>query len=74
MNLVLGAAIISIGVLSLASLLSYNALDKSLNTASDSPTENILGAPGSYISDILVQSLGILSIIIPINFNSLWIL
>ena len=65
-NLVLGAAIISIGVLSLASLLSYNALDKSLNTASDSPTENILGAPGSYISDILVQSLGILSIIIPI--------
>jgi hypothetical protein len=66
MNLVLGAAIISIGVLSLASLLSYNALDKSFNTVSDSPTENILGEPGSYISDILVQSLGILSIIIPI--------
>ena len=66
MNLVLGATIISIGVLSLASLLSYNALDKSLNTVSDSPTENILGVPGSYISDILVQSLGILSIIIPI--------
>ena len=66
MNLVLGAAIISIGVLSLASLLSYNALDESLNTVSDSPTENILGVPGSYISDILVQSLGILSIIIPI--------
>ena len=65
-NLVLGAAIISIGVLSLASLLSYNALDESLNTVSDSPTENILGVPGSYISDILVQSLGILSIIIPI--------
>ena len=66
MNLVLGATIISIGVLSLASLLSYNALDESLNTVSDSPTENILGTPGSYISDILVQSLGILSIIIPI--------
>ena len=66
MNLVLGATIISIGVLSLASLLSYNALDESLNTVSDSPTENILGVPGSYISDILVQSLGILSIIIPI--------
>ena len=68
MNLVLGVLIISIGALGLASIVTYNSLDKSLNTISDSPPENILGIPGAYASDIMVQFFGILSVMIPIIF------
>ena len=68
MNLVLGVSIISIGALGLVSIVTYNSLDKSLNTISDSPPENILGIPGAYASDIMVQFFGILSVIIPIIF------
>jgi DNA segregation ATPase FtsK/SpoIIIE, S-DNA-T family len=68
MNLVLGVSIISTGVLGLVAIVTYNSLDKSLNTVSDSPPENILGIPGAYASDILVQFFGILSVMIPIIF------
>ena len=53
MNLVLGISLMAIGALGLIAIISYNALDKSLNTISDAPPENILGIPGSYTSDII---------------------
>ena len=68
MNLVLGISLIAIGALGLIAIISYNALDKSLNTISDAPPENILGIPGSYASDIMVQFFGILSIVVPATF------
>ena len=68
MNLVLGISLMAIGALGLISIISYNALDKSLNTISDAPPENILGIPGSYASDIMVQFFGVLSIIVPATF------
>ena len=68
MNLVLGISLMAIGALGLISIISYNALDKSLNTISDAPPENILGIPGSYASDIMVQFFGILSIVVPAIF------
>ena len=68
MNLVLGVSLMAIGVLGLIAIISYNALDKSLNTISDAPPENILGIPGSYASDIMVQFFGILSIVVPTIF------
>ena len=68
MNLVLGVSLMSVGALGLVAIISYSALDRSLNTISDVPPENILGIPGSYVSDILVQSLGVLSIIVPAIF------
>ena len=68
MNLVLGISLMAIGALGLISIISYNALDKSLNTISDAPPENILGIPGSYASDIMVQFFGILSIVVPATF------
>ena len=68
MNLVLGISLMAIGALGLISIISYNALDKSLNTISDAPPENILGIPGSYASDIMVQFFGILSIVVPTIF------
>ena len=68
MNLVLGISLMAIGALGLIAIISYNALDKSLNTISDAPPENILGIPGSYASDIMVQFFGILSIVVPATF------
>ena len=68
MNLVLGISLMAIGALGLIAIISYNALDKSLNTISDAPPENILGIPGSYTSDIMVQFFGVLSIIVPATF------
>ena len=62
MNLVLGVSLMAIGALGLIAIISYNALDKSLNTISDAPPENILGIPGSYASDIMVQFFGVLLI------------
>ena len=66
MNLIIGTLLVLAGVFILVALISYNALDQSLNTISDNPPANLLGNPGSYISDIIVQFLGILSIIIPV--------
>ena len=65
-NLIIGTLLVLAGVFILVALVSYNALDQSLNTISDNPPLNLLGNPGSYISDIIVQFFGILSIIIPV--------
>ena len=66
MNLIIGTLFVLAGAFLLIALISYNALDKSFNTISDNPPENLLGSPGSYISDIIVQFFGILSIITPV--------
>ena len=66
MNLIIGTLLVLAGAFMLVALVSYNALDQSLNTISDNPPVNLLGNPGSYISDIIVQFFGILSIIIPV--------
>ena len=66
MNLIIGTLLVLAGAFMLVALVSYNALDQSLNTISDNPPENLLGNPGSYVSDIIVQFFGILSIIIPV--------
>jgi S-DNA-T family DNA segregation ATPase FtsK/SpoIIIE len=52
--LVLGAA----GLFLLASVLTYNPLDPSLNTASPAETKNLLGQAGAYAADIALQWFG----------------
>ena len=52
-------------VISLA-LLSYNTLDNSFNTASENPLSNIIGSPGSYISDLLIQLFGVSSLFLTV--------
>ncbi|MEE2667957.1 MAG: DNA translocase FtsK 4TM domain-containing protein [Pseudomonadota bacterium] len=50
--------LIILGIVISLALLSYNTLDKSFNTASENPLSNIIGSPGSYISDLLIQLFG----------------
>ncbi len=54
-----GVAAIGIGAALLLAVTSYNPGDPSFNTAAAGPVANLLGAPGAYLADILVQSLGL---------------
>jgi S-DNA-T family DNA segregation ATPase FtsK/SpoIIIE len=46
------------------SLLSYNVNDPSLNTATGSTVRNLMGYPGSAAADLLLQALGIASLML----------
>jgi S-DNA-T family DNA segregation ATPase FtsK/SpoIIIE len=54
------------------SLATWSAHDPSLNYAADGPIKNILGSPGALVSDVLIQMLGVSSIIllVPLAFWS----
>ncbi|MEZ0225506.1 MAG: DNA translocase FtsK [Alphaproteobacteria bacterium] len=55
-----GAGFFAAGVTLMAALGTYNAKDPSLNTAASVDTiHNILGRPGSYTADLLLQTLGL---------------
>ena len=65
-NILIGFFTISIGLIFLIAIGSYNSLDQSLNTISDRQTQNYFGEPGAYIADIFVQFFGTVSILIPV--------
>ncbi|MFZ5791357.1 MAG: DNA translocase FtsK 4TM domain-containing protein [Pseudomonadota bacterium] len=48
----------------LLALLSFDAGDPSLNTASDRPPTNLMGYPGSVAADLLLQGLGLASLML----------
>ncbi|HEY0837636.1 MAG TPA: DNA translocase FtsK 4TM domain-containing protein, partial [Azospirillum sp.] len=47
-----------VGLLLFAVLGSYSSTDPSWNTATVGRTHNLLGVPGAYLADVLVQTLG----------------
>tara|TARA_B100001996_G_scaffold234340_1_gene180913 strand:- start:626 stop:2830 length:2205 start_codon:yes stop_codon:yes gene_type:complete len=60
--------LIIIGFLLGLSLLTYDKFDQSINTSSDEVSTNLISLPGSYISDLLIQTVGISSLLIPLAF------
>ena len=69
-NLFLGLVVLLVSLLLFLSLATYRATDPSLNTSTD-PTlpliiHNWVGVFGSYLSDLLLQSLGLTAFLIPI--------
>ncbi len=46
------------GGVMVAMLLTYDPSDPSWNTASTTPARNLLGTPGAYVADLLIQTLG----------------
>lgn len=60
------------GVFTILSLLSYNSQDSSWNTASDAnqSISNWMGGGGAWLSDILLQTLGIGAVLFGIVFVS----
>jgi DNA segregation ATPase FtsK/SpoIIIE, S-DNA-T family len=62
----LGLAISGLGLCLVAMVASYSPSDPSWNTAAavTGPTINLLGLPGAYLADVLVQTLGLASVLL----------
>ncbi len=63
-----GLALLVLSVLLLISLISYSPEDPNFIFPENAEINNLLGAKGSYTSDILYQSIGLISLLVPISF------
>ena len=65
----LGALLVLISIFLLASIASYSPSDPNfIYTPENTEIKNVMGFYGSVISDFLLQSLGLISIFLVINF------
>ncbi len=55
----LGLAVIALGLATLVMLATYWPTDPSFNRATGEPARNLLGIPGAYAADLLLQTLGL---------------
>ncbi len=66
-NMFLGLLLMLVALLLLLALATYRAADPSLNTATDSAVaRNWIGLFGAYLSDLLLQSLGLTAFLLPL--------
>jgi S-DNA-T family DNA segregation ATPase FtsK/SpoIIIE len=73
LNEVTGLLLLSAGLVVLLSLVSYHAQDPSWDTASATRPLNLVGYPGSYLSDLLYQFFGLAAYLFPlIAFSLSW--
>ena len=63
-----GTIIFIIGILLFISLVSYSPEDPNFIFSENTKINNFLGYQGSYISDLFLQSIGIISYLIPLTF------
>ena len=54
-----GMALVASTIILLMALASYRPTDPSINTAAAGPVENWMGAPGAYLSDLLLSLFGL---------------
>ena len=64
---IFGATILIMGILLLASLITYSPDDPNFIFPSDTDIKNILGFHGSFSADIFFQSFGVISLLIPFS-------
>ena len=55
----LGLVLAVLVALTTLSLLTFNAADPSLNTATTRAAQNWIGAPGAFTADVLLQTFGV---------------
>jgi S-DNA-T family DNA segregation ATPase FtsK/SpoIIIE len=65
---VVGVATAGIGLMLLMALFTYSPGDPSLNHATARPPVNLLGLPGAYVSDVLLQTFGLAIVLAPVAF------
>jgi len=63
-GLVLAAA----GVALLMAVFTFNNADPSLNHATGNLPNNLMGLPGAYVSDLLLQTFGLAIVLVPVAF------
>ncbi len=66
LNEVAGFVFLSLGLVLLLSLVSYHAEDPSWDTAAAVRPHNLIGYPGSYLSDLLYQAFGAAAFLFPL--------
>jgi S-DNA-T family DNA segregation ATPase FtsK/SpoIIIE len=66
LNEVIGFLLLSMGLATLLSLVSYHTQDPSWNTAAGSRPLNLAGYPGAWLSDVLVQTFGAAAFLFPL--------
>ncbi|MGH9590145.1 MAG: DNA translocase FtsK 4TM domain-containing protein, partial [Terracidiphilus sp.] len=75
LNVVLGLALGLLSLLLLLALATYHATDPSLNTSADPATAhavlNAVGVFGAWLSDLLLQTLGLTSFFLPLWLGSI---
>merc|ERR1711991_472975 len=64
---IFGFIISILGILLLISLISYSPSDPNFIFPENTEIENFLGFRGSYISDLFLQSVGLIAYLIPIT-------
>ena len=62
----LGLFLAVVVVLVTLSLLTFNAADPSLNTATTRAAQNWIGAPGAFVADVLLQTFGVAAYLVPL--------
>ena len=63
---IVGSAVAAAGVVLLLALFTFDANDPSLNHATARAPHNMLGIPGAYVSDLLLQTVGLAIILVPV--------
>ncbi len=64
---IFGILVILLGVLILAALISYSPEDPNFIFPENTDIKNILGYQGSFVSDLIFQSVGLIAYLIPIT-------
>jgi DNA segregation ATPase FtsK/SpoIIIE, S-DNA-T family len=59
MEELMGLLLLTIAAAYLVALLTASAADPSMNIAVDGPVHNLLGLPGAYVADLMLESLGL---------------
>ena len=65
---IFGAITSIFGILLLLALISYSPEDPNFIFPENTKIENLLGFQGSYVSDIFLQSIGLISFLIPFTY------
>ena len=65
---ILGTSISIIGIFLLIALVTYSPNDPNFIFPENTEIQNALGFQGSYISDLFVQSFGLIAYLIPITY------
>ncbi|MCX6631044.1 MAG: DNA translocase FtsK 4TM domain-containing protein [Candidatus Solibacter sp.] len=66
LNEIVGFLLLSLGLVMLLSLVSYHTQDPSFDTAAASRPLNLVGYPGSYLSDVFFQMFGAAAFLFPL--------
>jgi len=61
-----GVAVAGLGVAILMSVFTFSTADPSLNHATGNAPVNLMGVPGAYVSDLLLQTFGLAILLVPV--------